>query len=56
MHDFSVEITFNITYNLSAMNGKEAEELAKEKFIEDYPDLKHEDFDVTGFYREDEDD
>ena len=58
MHDYSVEITFTISYNLSAINHKQAEELAKEKFKKDYPNFNDEDFDTidTTVYREDEDD
>lgn len=55
MHDYSVEITFTTCYNLSAINRKEAEKIAREKFIKDFPDLKNEDFDVF-VYRENADD
>ena len=54
MHDYSVEITFTISYNFSAINSEKAEELARENFIKDFPCLKNEDLDVT-VYREDED-
>ena len=54
MHDYSVEITFTISYNLSAINSEKAEELARENFIKDFPCIKNEDLDVT-VYREDED-
>lgn len=55
MHDYSVEVTFTISYNLSAINSEKAEEFARDRFIKDFPDLKNEDLDVT-VYREDEDD
>lgn len=53
MNDYYVTISFCVGYNIQAVNFERAEDIAKEQFIKDNPNLANEDLEIEAYFEGD---